>query len=127
MIDVRPAPRFRGQILNRVYRVWLFRRLAPVLVLEVAALAFLLYELSRAVFVRRVVENALNVFFANPPAVVPFFYSAFAHARPLTQVVAVATLVALALLIRHLTQGILRFVLVRENYFSRVGLDEHSA
>lgn len=120
MTDIRSVPRFRGQVLNRVYRVWLFRRLAPVLVLEVAALALLLYQITRTVFVQRVVENALNVFFANPSAVVGFFYSAFANARPLTQVVAVAILAALALLIRHLTQGILRFILVRENYFASV-------
>ena len=114
------SPRFRGEILNRVYRVWLFRRLAPVVVAEVAALVLLLWRLARLIFLRRVAENALNVFSAHPYGLIAFFVSAFEHASLATQIVLVAALVALAFLIRHVTQGILRFILVRENYFSRV-------
>lgn len=117
-VRTTPTPRFRGQVLRQIYRVWLFRRLAPVVIAEIIALVLLFYQLTRAVFVQRVVENGLNVFFARPAGLVPFFVSAFANTRPLTRLLAIGALAALALLVRHLTQGILRFILVRQNYFA---------
>ena len=112
--------RFNGQILQSVYRVWLFRRLAPVLIGETILLSLLLYGMGRLIFVQRVLENGLNVFFANPPQIVSFLFEAFLHARGITKLLAVIILVLVALLIRHVTQGILRLILVRQNYFARV-------
>ena len=115
-----PRPHFRGETLRRIYRVWLFRKLAPVLAAEVIVISFLLYGFSRLVFVERVLQNGLNVFFQNPPGIFPFAVSAFLHAPAGTKMI-IAGLVGLAaLLIRLITQGVLRFILVRENYFSRV-------
>ena len=116
---VPPSARFRGQVLARVYRVWLFRKLLPVMVAEIAVLAVVIFWLTRAVFIRRVVENAFNVFFINPPAVFSFAVSAFVHAGTFTKVLVLMIAVALALFVRHLTQGILRLILVRENFFGR--------
>ena len=114
------APRFRGELLNRIYRIWLFRRLMPVLAVEIAFFAILLWALSRSVFVRRVLENALNVVFTDPTSIASFFISAFLHAAPLTQVMSIAIAIAGAFFIRHLTQGILRWILVRQNYFGKI-------
>lgn len=117
--ETHTSARFRGQVLARVYRVWLFRKLLPVMVAEIVILAVVIFWLTRAVFIRRVVENAFNVFFTNPPAVFSFAVSAFVHAGTFTQVLVVMIAVALALFVRHLTQGILRLILVRENFFGR--------
>lgn len=114
------SPRFKGEVLNQIYRVWLFRKLLPVLIIEIAVFSFVLYELVHAVFIQRVIENALNVFSKTPAGVFPFFVSAFLNTSVLTKLLIVAVIVALAFLIRHLTQGVLRFILVRQNYFSRV-------
>ena len=120
--DIVPPPaRFRGQVLARVYRVWLFRKLLPVMLAEIIVLAVVIFWLTRAVFIRRVVENAFNVFFTNPPAVFSFAVSAFVHAGTFTKVLVLMSAVALALFVRHLTQGILRLILVRENFFGRTG------
>ena len=120
-VNAASRPRFRGEILRRIYRVWLLRRLAPVLVGEVAITAFLLYGFSRLVFVERVLQNALNVLFQNPPGIFPFAVSAFLHAPAGTKIVIAGLVVVLSFIIRLITQGILRYILVKENYFSRVG------
>lgn len=119
--QINPSPRFKGEILKQVYRVWLFRKLLPVFLLEIAVFALILYRLGRSVFIQRVLENALNVFFVNPSGIVSFFFSAFANASVATKVLTLLAAVLVAFLLRHLTQGFLRLILVRENYFSRAG------
>jgi ABC-type transport system involved in multi-copper enzyme maturation permease subunit len=118
--SVNATPRFRGQILRQIYRVWLFRTFLPVLIVEVAVFSFILYGLARQVFFQRIIENAMNVFFQNPSQVMSFFLSAFIDAGLGTKVLVVAVMVALALVIRQITQGLLRFILVRQNYFAKV-------
>lgn len=113
-------PRFQGEVLNKVYKVWLLRKLLPVLVLEVVVLSGILYFLGRTVFIQRVFENALTVFFLSPPRIIVFLVNAFTGAPTLTKILALVFIVFIAFLLRHLTQGILRLILVRLNYFSRV-------
>ena len=118
--SVPASPRFKGDILNQIYRVWLWRKFLPILCIEVAALSFIIYELAQAVFLQRVIENAMNVFFQNPPHIFSFFISAFVVTGFVTKVLIIAVIVALVFAIRHITQGFLRYILVRENYFSKV-------
>lgn len=118
--SVNASARFRGEVLNKIYRVWLFRKFFPVLVIEIAVFSLVFYELARAIFFQRVLENAMNVFFQNPSHVFSFFLWAFADARFATKVLVVGVVIALALIIRQITQGILRFILVRQNYFSKI-------
>lgn len=124
MDNLNAAPitqsKFRGEILNKVYRVWLFRKLLPVLLGEVFVLSGVLYFLGRTVFIQRVMDNALNVLFLSPPEIIPFFADAFSGASFTTKILSIAVIVFLALVIRHLTQGFLRLILVRDNYFSKI-------
>lgn len=117
--DITPA-RFRGDVLRRIYRVWLVRRLVPILLLEVAVLSALLYGLAQIVFVERIFANAITVLFREPSGIASFAVSAFLHAPVAAKFFSIALVVLAALLIRLVTQGMLRFILVRENYFSRV-------
>ncbi|QQG45564.1 MAG: hypothetical protein HYW89_01385 [Candidatus Sungiibacteriota bacterium] len=112
-------PNFRGQVVQKIYRVWLLRKFLPVLVAEIVVFSLLLYYLGRFVFVQRILENALRVFFTNPTEIFVFLTSAFTHATVAAKVLGVGVVVLLALVIRQLTQGVLRFILVKENYFSR--------
>lgn len=117
-IDV--SPRFRGQIVQKIYRVWLVRKLLPVLVMEIAIFSFILYKLGKAVFFQTIVNNALNVFLINPPQIFSFLISAFNKAPFGTKLLGIGVVVFIALLLRHLTQGALRLILVRQNYFGRI-------
>ncbi|MEK7098916.1 MAG: hypothetical protein AAB916_00160 [Patescibacteria group bacterium] len=118
------ATRFRGDVLRRIYRVWLVRKLAPILLVEVAVLSALLYGMGRLVFVERVFANGLTVFFREPSGILSFAVAAFLHAPVAAKLFSIALVVLIALLIRLVTQGMLRFILVRENYFSKV--ERHS-
>ena len=118
---ITTKPEFKGQVLNKIYRVWLLRKLLPVLVLEIAVLTGVLYILGRTVFIQRVFENALNILFINPSQIFGFAVDAFARAPLLTQILSIVLAIIIAFLIRHLTQGVLRLILVKENYFSRMG------
>lgn len=113
-------PRFRGQVLNRIYRVWLFRKLAPVLLGEILLLSLLVYGFGRLVFVQRVIENAANVFFRDPSGIFSFGIAAFLRAPAGTKLIVVGAIILAALVIRLVTQGILRFILVKENYFRQI-------
>lgn len=119
-ISISESSGFRGEILRQIYRVWLFRTFLPVLLAEVIVFSFVFYKFGQTVFMRRIAENAVNVFFSNPSGIFSFFVAAFFHASFLTKFLSVAIVVLLALLIRHITQGMLRFILVRQNYFSKI-------
>ena len=120
-ISVAGSARFRGEVLKQIYRVWLFRRLAPVLGAEVVITALVLYGIGRFVFVERVLGNALAVLFRDPAAIFQFAVGAFVNAPVLTKLLGLGFLAGAALVVRGITQGILRLILVRQNYFAKVG------
>lgn len=111
---------YNGQILQSVYRVWLFRRLAPVLIGEIILLSLLLYGIGRLVFVERVIGNGLTVLFLNPIGIFSFGFDAFSHATGTIKLLAAIIVILAALVIRHITQGMLRLILVRQNYFGQI-------
>lgn len=113
------SAKFNGQILQNVYRVWLFRKLAPVLIGEIILLSFVLYGIGQLVFVERVITNGLNVLFLHPAGIMSFGWDAFLHADTLTRSLTILIAVLAALVIRHVTQGMLRLILVRQNYFGK--------
>src|SRR3990167_3946631 len=98
--------KFKGEILRQVYRVWLFRKLLPVVIAEIVGFSAVLYILSRTVFIQRVLENAFAVLFAEPGRIVTFALSAFSNAPAGTRILLVIILLLLAFVIRHLTQGL---------------------
>lgn len=115
-----PSPKFNGQVLQSVYRVWLFRKLMPVLVGEMILLSLLLYGIGRLVFVERVIDNGLNVLFLHPLGIFSFGFEAFVRAAGLTKLLTVIVVILAAFVIRHATQGMLRLILVRQNYFGQI-------
>ena len=121
--SVPVSPRFKGQVLKQIYRVWLRRKFFPILLIEVGVISFILYELAKAVFLQRVLENAMNIFFQDPPHIFSFFISAFVITGFVTKILVLAMIVGLVLVIRHITQGLLRFILVRQNYFGKASQD----
>lgn len=112
--------KFKGQILNKVYRIWLLRKFLPVFALELILLTAVLYWIGRMIFVQKVLENAINILFTRPVTIFFFITSAFIETTALVKILTLATALILAFLVRHLTQGILRFILVKENYFSKI-------
>lgn len=114
----------RGQVLQQIYRVWLFRKLLPVVAGEVILLSIILYVLGQAVFIQLIIENGLKVLFINPPQIIGFLVSAFTQAPIATKILGFGALLVFALVIRHITQGILRLILVKEKFFGKTGSEE---
>lgn len=114
------VPRFRGMMLKKIYTIWLWRRFLPILGAEVAVLTGAMYLLGRSVFIERILDNALRVFFADPPEIVSFALFAFLSAAIVIKILSVSVLALAALLIWKITQGILRYILVKENFFGKV-------
>ncbi|MBI2122398.1 MAG: hypothetical protein HYT98_04770 [Candidatus Sungbacteria bacterium] len=119
-IEYPSSKRFKGEILRRVYRIWLFRKMLPVIIAEVVGLAAILYIFSRTVFIQRVLENALSASFSGPTGILSFGVAAFSSASGATQILSVIILVLIAFILRHLTQALLRLILVKENYFELI-------
>lgn len=117
---IQTSGKFKGEILRQVYRVWLFRKLLPVMIAEIAGFSLVLYVLGRTVFIQKVLENAFAVLFAEPGRIVPFAFFAFTNASAATRILFIGVIVLFAFVIRHLTQGLLRLILVKENYFEQV-------
>lgn len=118
--NTAPSPRFKGEILQQVYKVWLFRKFLPVLVIEVFVFSLLFYKLGHTIFMQRVIENSLNVFFARPEKIFPFAVSIFLHTRGAVKILSVGVALCAGLLIRHVSQGILRSILIRKRYFEKI-------
>ena len=121
--SVPASPRFKGEVLKQIYRVWLWRKFFPILLIEVGVISFILYELAKSIFLQRVLENAMNIFFQDPPHIFSFFISAFVITGFITKILVLAMIVGLVFVIRHITQGLLRFILVRQNYFGKASQD----
>ena len=112
--------KFRGKILNKVYRVWLVRKFLPIFLIEIIVFSIIIYKFSRLVFVEKVLENFFRIFFQNPSGGLTFLSTAFSQTTTLTKLLTVAVVILVALLLRMLTQGFLRLILVRKNYFGKV-------
>lgn len=111
---------FKGQVLDRVYRVWLTRRFLPVLLAEIIVLSLVLYGLSKLIFVQRILENTIRVLLNNPGNIFSFLYLTFAQSALMEKILSLGLIVLLALLLRQITQGLLRYILVKENYFGKI-------
>lgn len=120
MMNITTTTNFRGKILNKVYRVWLVRKFLPVFLIEIIVLSVVIFQFSRLVFVEKVMENFFRILFQKPSGSLTFLSTAFSQSSSLTKVTMIAVIILVALLLRMLTQGFLRLILVRKNYFGKI-------
>ncbi len=115
----KTSNRFRGEILTKIYKVWLTRKFLPIFIAEIIILSAVIYGLARLVFFKKVIENAMRMEIVNASGIFKYLALAFARTPMLTKTLIVALVILLALLVRLITQGILRWILVRKNYFGK--------
>ncbi len=99
----------KNRILWRIYVLWFFRRIMPLIVLQVALFALALKVFARYVFVSKVFRNAALMSEFSYWDVLKFIYNAFINTHPLTQVVILIILGVVALLIRDLVRALLTY------------------
>lgn len=123
MQAINQGTKFKGEILSKVYRVWFLRKFLPVFFAEIFVLSLVLYQFTRVIFIQKVLENIIKTAFQSPTGAFFFLWSAFGKTHTSTKILSVALIVLLALLLRLITQGILRWILIRKNYFGKAGFN----
>jgi hypothetical protein len=67
----------KNKIAWKVYRVWLFKRIIPLFILELVLLTLALWILGRLVFVQQVFTNAFLASAQNPLILASYMFKAF--------------------------------------------------
>lgn len=74
---MKPMELLKNRILWKVYAVWFFTRILPILAFELIIITGALYVFGKFVFVERVVGNTLLIASEHPWALFNFLISAF--------------------------------------------------
>jgi len=82
----------KNKIVWKVYLVWLFKRIIPLFILEIAFLILVLFFLGKLVFVQKVFENAFLISAQNPLTVAVYMFGAFWQTSILKKVIVLAFL-----------------------------------
>lgn len=104
----------KKKIMNRVYAIWFFRKVAPAMFLYVPFLVFVaLREASREFFVVRIFDNFLTVLHSSGfSGAVQFVFSALANTPVLPTLIISASFVLSGLILRRLFKNFMQVTLV---------------
>ncbi|OGY62240.1 MAG: hypothetical protein A2745_02430 [Candidatus Harrisonbacteria bacterium RIFCSPHIGHO2_01_FULL_44_13] len=97
------------KILFKVYLIWFFRRILPLMVLQVLVLILALKIFAGQVFVAKVFENAAVTARAGYWDFFKYLVSAFFQTRPLIQVVILIMLGFGALILRDIGRALITY------------------
>ena len=97
---------FKNRILWRVYTIWFFRRIVPLILFEIIVLVVALKLLANMVFVGKVIENAALASGSNYWAFFKYLLAAYFQTHPAVQIAIIVGLGLVALLLRDLVRAI---------------------
>lgn len=100
---------FKTQILWKVYLVWFFRRILPLVALEVLVLGAAVYFLARFIFVEKVISNTLAAAANNPLVIFTYLFYAFLGTTLINKVLIIALLSIGALLLRDIGRTLVSY------------------
>lgn len=92
----------KSKILWRVYLVWLFKRILPLIIAEILIILGAIYLLAKFIFVKEVVDNALLNSASNPLRLAEFLFFAFLATHWATKIAVIVFLALGALFLRDL-------------------------
>lgn len=98
---------FRNKVLWRVYLVWFFRKILPLILLQIGILIFALKIFAQEVFVGKVLENAALASDANYWQFIKYLATAFLQTHFLVQIAVLLVLGIGALLLRDAGRSLL--------------------
>lgn len=100
-------------VFFKIYLIWFFRRIVPIMILEIAILLVALKTFTSKVFVGRVLENAALSSDSDYLDFFSYLAESFFQANPLVQIIILVLLGVGALLIRDVAK-------IGKTYFSTV-------
>ena len=92
MTENQQQQKLRIKVLRRVYRLWLFRRSAPLIIIEIFVGWIALAIFAHYVFVEKVVSNALLMTLGNPLRLIMYGVGAFGTTNTIIKIYAIAEL-----------------------------------
>ena len=106
-MDIEQKKQLRTKILRRVYRSWLIRRSAPLIVIEILIgwIAFTIF--LRYVFVEKVISNALLASLGNPIELFIYGVAAFIATSTIIKIIIIIGLAFLLLLMRDVNRSLI--------------------
>lgn len=99
----------RNRILWKVYLVWFFRRIVPLIILQLALFILALRFFAKNVFVRQVFRNAYLVSEASYWSFLKYAALSFLNTNPLTQILILIILGIVALFLRDLIRTLITY------------------
>ena len=99
----------KNRILWRVYLVWFFRRILPLIAVQIVILTAALKIFSGNVFVIKVLKNGYLVANTGYWSFFKFLFYSFLGTRPLTQIVVVLGLAVTSLIIRDMIRSLFAY------------------
>lgn len=103
----------QAQIMRQVYLVWFFKKALPFVLLEGLILFILLNQVARYVFVEKVLEGFVKIFFSNPFEFLAFFGKTFLKTKTIVQISLIGSSALALILSKNILQCVIQFHLVK--------------
>ena len=107
--------RLKSKIMNRVFRFWFLRSMAPLIIFEVVGILLAVYIFANLIFVLQVFNNAFNAALGNPFKFIAYFWDAFLATRSEVKVIIIALAISGLLLLRDINRGIISYAIMKRN------------
>lgn len=104
------SPLSKNKILWRVYIIWFFRRIMPLMLAQVLVISFALKIFGQKVFVVKVLENAALASNSNYWEFLNYLASAFFQTRLLVQIAILLILGVGALILRDIGKILITYL-----------------
>ena len=99
----------KNRVLWKVYVIWFFRRIVPLILLQIALLALVAQIFAKNVFVSKVLKNITLASETGYWTVVRYLFDSFLNSHPLTQVMILMGMGFFALILRDLIRSLLTY------------------
>ena len=99
----------KNRVLWKIYAVWFFRRIVPLMVVQVALIALALQIFAQKVFVSMILQNTGAIAGVSYWSVLKYLLISFSQTRFTVQLVILVMLGVGALLIRDITRTIFTY------------------
>lgn len=103
----------KTKVMNRVFRFWFLRSMAPLLLVEIIVIGIAIYAFANLIFINQVVDNALSAALGNPFKLIAYLWNSFLITRAEVKVVIIALVLVGLKLLRDVNRGIISFVLMK--------------
>src|SRR3989344_2605800 len=100
----------RSKILFKIYFIWFFRRILPLMVFQVIVFGFALKLFANKVFVSAVLANAGTAAHSSYGEFFKYLLWAFFQARPATQAIILVGLGVGSLILRDIGRAIVAYI-----------------